>query len=107
MPGRPELPISQEDMERLRGELEGLRRRNVELERERDRLHRENADLREKLELQARELHRQAAPFRIPESKRVKNPRRPGRKAGHPGACRQRPSRIGLGEHRKPANEDV
>lgn len=94
MPERPELPISPKDMERLRGELEELRRRNVELERERDRLHRENADLREKLELQARELHRQAAPFRIPESKRVKNPRSPGRKAGHPGACRRRPAHV-------------
>ena len=37
---------------------------------------------------------RQAAPFRVPEAKRTAVPKRPGRKAGHPGACRPRPAQI-------------
>lgn len=37
---------------------------------------------------------RQAAPFRVPEQKRSREPKRPGRPAGHPGACRPRPQRI-------------
>lgn len=37
---------------------------------------------------------RQAAPFRVPEQKRAQAPKPPGRKAGHPGACRPRPERI-------------
>src|ERR1700751_2164319 len=34
---------------------------------------------------------RQAAPFRVAQQKRCAAPKRPGRKAGHPGACRARP----------------
>jgi rRNA maturation protein Nop10 len=37
---------------------------------------------------------RQAAPFRVPLPKRVANPKPPGRKAGHPGSFRPRPSYI-------------
>jgi len=37
---------------------------------------------------------RQAAPFRVAQQKRSAAPKRPGRKAGHPGACRARPAQI-------------
>jgi transposase len=37
---------------------------------------------------------RQAAPFRVPQAKRTAMPKAPGRKAGHPGACRAQPAQI-------------
>src|SRR6516165_10056974 len=47
-----------------------------------------------RLKLRERAAHRQAAPFRIPEQKRVAAPKRPGRKQGHPGAFRHQPDHI-------------
>lgn len=41
-----------------------------------------------------RQAHRSAAPFRRPEHERSPHPSRPGRKAGHPGACRPVPEHI-------------
>jgi hypothetical protein len=46
------------------------------------------------LEAAQREAKRQAAPFRVPEARRTQNPKRPGRKAGHPGAYRPRPAHV-------------
>lgn len=52
------------------------------------------AQLEQKLEETARRAFRQAAPFRLPESRRQASPRRPGRPTGHPGSYRPRPTRI-------------
>src|SRR5438132_480811 len=41
-----------------------------------------------------RAAHRQAAPFRVEPQKRSVAPKRPGRKRGHPGACRQKPDEV-------------
>src|SRR5512144_118494 len=59
------------------------------------RLESENNRLKEQLAETQREKARQAAPFRRnPRRKVHKNPQRPGRKPGHPGANRQVPDRI-------------
>jgi transposase len=52
------------------------------------------AQLQAALESLEREAHRQAAPFRRPNHKRAAQPKTPGRKAGHPGAFRPRPTTI-------------
>jgi hypothetical protein len=52
------------------------------------------AQLQEGLQTFQRAAHRQAAPFRKPEHKRVAEPKTPGRKIGHPDAFRQRPATI-------------
>jgi transposase len=50
--------------------------------------------LEQKLEETARRAFRQAAPFRLAESRRQGSPRRPGRPKGHRGSYRPRPTRI-------------
>jgi transposase len=52
------------------------------------------AQLEKQLEEAKKISCRQAAPFRKPPAKRSLNPRKPGRKRGHPGACRPRPKHI-------------
>lgn len=52
------------------------------------------SELETALEASSRAAHRQAAPFRIREEKRVVDPKRPGRKKGHPGSFRPKPDRI-------------
>lgn len=52
------------------------------------------AQLEQKLEERTRQAFRQAAPFRLSESRRKGSPRRPGRPKGHRGSCRPRPARI-------------
>lgn len=71
----------------LRSEVADLRR---QLEEERSR----NNDLRRRLEESNRVAHRQAAPFRVPDKKRKKDRKKPGRPKGHPGVYRSRPERI-------------
>jgi hypothetical protein len=68
-------------------ECEGLRaalqQKNQELVR-----------LEEKLAQTAQRAFRQAAPFRVPDERRNPSPGRPGRRAGHPGSYRPKPTRI-------------
>jgi hypothetical protein len=73
--------------ERLRAENEQWRQQVQELQRQR-------TVLEEQLAEAQRAAHRAAAPFRVPEQRRGPHPRRPGRAAGHPGACRARPAHI-------------
>lgn len=56
----------------------------------------ENRKLQDRLDAVERAAARQAAPFRREEKKKVPAGRkkRPGRKAGHPGACRAVPKQI-------------
>jgi len=70
-----------------RRSIKGLR---DELEKTREQLRR----IQEQLEEFERCSHRQAAPFRVEESKRSKEPKRPGRKAGHRGSYRLRPDAV-------------
>lgn len=53
-----------------------------------------NAQLEKKLEETARRAFRQAAPFRVADSKRKQTSRRSGRPKGHPGTCRPKPDHI-------------
>lgn len=46
------------------------------------------------LEELQRQTHRQAAPFRRPETERNAHPARPGRKAGHVGFYRPKPEQV-------------
>lgn len=61
-----------------------------------DQLATKNEELQKRLEELEREAARQAAPFRRPKRKKVDPSRkkRPGRKAGHPGAYRAVPDRV-------------
>jgi hypothetical protein len=51
-------------------------------------------ELEKRLEEAQRAAKRQAAPFRVPEAKRTQMPQRPGRRLGHPGSYRPRPTQI-------------
>ena len=53
-----------------------------------EQLQEKNAELVKRIEELERTTHRQAAPFRIAENKRVLHPGKPGRKAGHKGSYR-------------------
>lgn len=75
-------------------EADQLRHRIAELECENDKLRHENHELQEKLKAVSREALRQAAPFRRREGLRTHEPKRPGRRAGHPGARRPRPQQV-------------
>lgn len=97
-----------EDPDRLLQAALRQARELAELVPELDELRSQNATLRQQLEIQTKRIaqleealqaaeraaHRQAAPFRIEEKKRLSEPKRPGRKPGHPGAFRHRPDRI-------------
>jgi len=67
-----------------------LQRRAEQLKEARARI----TELQRLLESAQRASLRQAAPFRVPEEKRAATRKAPGRKAGHPGACRPRPACI-------------
>jgi transposase len=75
-------------------ELDGLRSQNVVLRQQLEIQSKRIAQLEEALQGAERAAHRQAAPFRIEEKKRVLAPKRPGRKHGHPGAFRHKPDHI-------------
>jgi len=78
--------------ERLRTENATLRQRIAELEELVAKLETELARIKGQLEEAERAGKRQAAPFSKGPPKA--NPKRPGRKAGHPPAHRPRPERI-------------
>jgi len=65
-----------------------------ELTEQVDRLGEQVKKLTEQIEELESSGHRQAAPFRRDADKKVANPKRPGRKAGHKGFWRQPPPRI-------------
>jgi hypothetical protein len=75
-------------------ELDGLRSQNAALAQQLEIQTKRIAQLEEALQAAERAAHRQAAPFRIEEKKRVLAPKPPGRKHGHPGAFRHRPDHI-------------
>jgi hypothetical protein len=78
-------------------QLAQLQRRSQQLKEVRTQLQnvlQRVAQLEELLAAAQREAKRQAAPFRVPEAKRSLSPKRPGRRAGHPGAFRPTPSQI-------------
>jgi transposase len=75
-------------------ELERLRRRVSELELENEKLRHEKSQLEDKIKAISREAFRQAAPFRRRDRLRSKAPKKPGRRAGHPGARRPDPKQV-------------
>jgi len=75
-------------------ELERLGAENAWLSQQLEAKTNRIVELEEALEAAERAAHRQAAPFRIPEQKRVSAPKRPGRKQGHSGAFRHQPDHI-------------
>jgi len=78
--------------EQLRAENAALRRRITELEEQVAKLEAELARVKGQLEEAQRAGKRQAAPFSKGPPK--VNPKRPGRKGGHPPAHRPRPERV-------------
>ena len=75
-------------------ELDGLRSQNATLRQQLEIQTKRMAQLEEALQEAERAAHRQVAPFRIEEKKRVLTPKPPGRKLGHPGAFRHQPDHI-------------
>jgi transposase len=75
-------------------ELERLGAQNAWLSQQLEAKTNRIVELEEALETAQRAAHRQAAPFRIEEKKRVLAPKRPGRKQGHPGAFRHQPDQV-------------
>jgi transposase len=68
--------------------------RYAALEADNTALRAQVAALQARVEELERASLRQAAPFRVPPEKRKAEPRRPGRKKGHPGAWRPRPAHV-------------
>src|ERR1700757_194579 len=83
-----------ERLAQMAPELDALRAENVSLHQQLEVKTKRIAQLEEALEAAERAAHRQAAPFRIEEKKRLLAPKRPGRKRGHPGAFRHKPDHI-------------
>lgn len=83
-------------LEELAGEVASLRAENERLRARVEELERENRQLRGRAEEAERAAARQAAPFRLPQERRMplSEHKRPGRKPGHPGACRPAPSQV-------------
>jgi len=67
---------------------------NVRLKKENEFLKDQNKKFKERLEALERSSFRQAAPFRIPETKRKQEPDKLGRKPGHIGLFRPKPEEI-------------
>ena len=83
-----------EQLAQMSPELERLGAENAWLSEQLEAKTNRILELEEALEAAQRAAHRQAAPFRIEEKKRVPAPKRPGRKQGHPGAFRHQPDQI-------------
>lgn len=67
---------------------------NVQLKRQLEEARAQIKKQDEQLEQLQRQAHRQAAPFRRPESERNPHPARPGRKSGHAGFYRPKPDQV-------------
>ena len=80
------------DNERLRAENATLRATSDALREQNEQLREENKDLKRRLQVAQRAARRQAAPFR--RRKRKQNPKKPGRKMGHPPANRPVPDHV-------------
>jgi small-conductance mechanosensitive channel len=99
MDGQP-----QQDLKEARRRIRRQQQRIAEVERDNLRLtervaqlEEENRQLQEQLEQARRTAARQAAPFRRrPEKNTPHRKKHPGRKAGHPGACRAVRERFAL-----------
>src|SRR6516165_7852726 len=75
-------------------ELDELRSQNATLRQQLEIHNQRIAQLEEALQGAERAAHRQVAPFRIEEKKRLLEPKRPGRKPGHAAAFRHHPDHI-------------
>jgi len=67
---------------------------NVQLKRQLEQAQEQIKKQDQQLEEWQRQAHRQAAPFRRPESERSLQPGRPGRKPGHAGSYRPKPEKV-------------
>ena len=83
-----------EQLAQIIPERDHLRTQNAWLHQQLEAKTKRIAELQEALEAAERAAHRQAAPFRIEERKRLVAPKRPGRKQGHPGAFRHQPDQV-------------
>jgi len=83
-----------QQIEELAAELEQLRGENAFLREEITLKNKRLSELEKALQEATRAAHRQAAPFRVREEKRSNTPKKPGRKAGHPGSFRHQPDHI-------------
>jgi len=90
-----EIILRQADqIEQQQQQLAELKKQVRELNDKLRDLNDRNNGLSSKIEQLAKAAARQAAPFRIDEQRRVANPKKPGRKPGHPGSCRQIPPQV-------------
>jgi len=83
-----------EQLAQIIPERDHLRTQNAWLHQQLEAKTKRIVELEEALEAAQRAAHRQAAPFRIEEKRRVLAPKRPGRQQGHPGAFRHPPDQI-------------
>src|SRR3984893_16976456 len=86
--------LQAERLTEMAPELDALRTQNASLHQQLEVKTKRIAQLEEALQAAQRAAHRQAAPFRVEPQKRAVAPKRPGRKRGHPGACRHKPEVI-------------
>src|SRR5688572_20976097 len=74
--------------------IEALEKRIQELEKKINDLNDRNNGLSSKIEELEKNAPRPAAPFRIKNKHRTLDPKKPGRKPGHPGSYRPIPQQI-------------
>jgi transposase len=86
--------LQAERLAQMAPELEALRAQNAWLHQQLEVQTKRLAQLETALQEAQRLAYRQAAPFRGDPQKRAMAPKRPGRKRGHPGACRPEPEQI-------------
>src|SRR5215472_16230319 len=82
------------ELAELLPELDELRSQNATLRQQLEIQNQRIAKLEEALQGAERAAHRQAAPFRIEEKKRILAPKPPGRKPGHAAAFRHHPDHV-------------
>jgi transposase/cell division protein FtsB len=97
----PAIPMLVGVIRQQRAEAAALRAENAELRAQVESLTESVRELGERcdqlahvLEEARREAKRQAAPFRIADKKRAKEPKKPGRGKGHPGSWRPTPDHV-------------